>query len=97
MDLSQLNAMLAGLGPWGILIGVGLTFLVQWLKGKQGQPVKPDQPDKQDTPLLDALLALLKLKLAKPAPDPKPASKDIDDDTLHALFGAVAPKKEVKP
>src|ERR1044071_9467389 len=34
MDLSQLNALLAGLGPWGILVGVGLTILAQWAKRK---------------------------------------------------------------
>jgi hypothetical protein len=46
MDLTALNAALASLGPWGVLIGVALTFGGQWLRAKMKQPSGPgiDRP-----------------------------------------------------
>jgi hypothetical protein len=45
MDLNALNAALAGLGPWGVLIGVALTFGAQWLRARMKQPSGPVSPN----------------------------------------------------
>lgn len=68
MDLNQLPALLAGLGPWGIVIGVGVTLLAQWLRNRvspsnpspQPGPLPQPRPGPSETPLLDALLSILK-------------------------------------
>jgi len=44
MDLNALNAALAGLGLWGVLIGVALTFGAQWLRARMKQPSAPSVP-----------------------------------------------------
>lgn len=42
-DPNQLNLLLAGLGPWGIFIGIGVTLLSQWAK-KRMSPSPPPAP-----------------------------------------------------
>lgn len=75
MDLSALTAVLNGLGPYGILIGIGLMLLKDKLGLKlpslptptpKPDPVPgpkpeplPDNPLLPNNPVLDALLRLL--------------------------------------
>lgn len=97
--MDQLIPLLAGFGPWGILAGAGLTLLVQWVKRRQNPtptpapgpaPVNPT-----DTPVLDALLAILRKRLVPPAA-PKAdaiAPADIDHETVAKVLGALPPGK----
>jgi len=63
MDLNALPNMLASLGPWGIVIGVAVTLFVQWLRARMGPNQPPLLPGPSQTPLLDALLAILRERL----------------------------------
>lgn len=82
MDLSQLQAALAGLGPWGIVLGVAITLAVQWYKGRQPAPAAGDP----STPLLDAVLNLIRVKhTSAPA---QPVKRDIDHETADNLIGS---------
>lgn len=43
-DPNQLNLLLAGLGPWGIVIGIGVTILAQWAKRRMDSPKPAPAP-----------------------------------------------------
>ena len=84
--MEQLNAILSGLGPWGLVIGAALMGVLQWYRSRQ--------PAGSQNPLLDAALALLKLRLSKQME--QPVARDIDDETLNRLIGAVPPVGKTK-
>lgn len=71
MDLS---ALLAGLGPWGPLAGIGIGVLGMWLKNRK--------PNTQ-RPVLNGLLDTLSKLLA-----PHPAAADIDHATAAKVIDA---------
>jgi hypothetical protein len=55
LDLSAVTAVLAGLGPWGLLAGVVLTLGVQWAKKKfphlvPGKPSPVPEPGPAPAP-----------------------------------------------
>lgn len=82
-DLNQLAALLNGLGPWGIVIGALLFAGLQYLRSKSAPT---------PSPLLDAAIELIRLRLAKQLEAPvAPVKKDIDDEQLNMLIGAVGP------
>lgn len=78
MDLSQLQALLAGLpSPWGLIAGVVLTLAVQYLRNRNPAP-KPGPtptPDPQpapepiplpsfpDRPILNGILEMIRMLL----------------------------------
>lgn len=75
MDLNALNAALAGLGPWGVLIGIGLTFGAQWLRARMQQQAAPSAPANPvapavPTPDAPALPVAPSSPLAPVAPQP---------------------------
>lgn len=97
MDLSAVQTLLDGLGPWGVLIGIGLTFLAKYLQAKVN-PVAPSPapspaPDApSDTPILDALLKMLKDRLTKPkaeAVGALPDAQDIDGEAAAKLLSQI--------
>jgi hypothetical protein len=88
--LTPILSALSGLGPWGLVIGAALTIGVQWLRSRVSQPADPASP------LLDALLALLKPEpKADPAPAPKPTLPIPDDRErlILNLLNAIRGKK----
>ncbi len=103
MDLNQIPALLSGLGPVGVIVGVLLVLALQYAQKRLSPPAPgpnpgpapaPDAPG--GTPILDALLNLLRLRLTKRESEmiqsfPVTRTRDIDDDTLAKLFAAVAP------
>ena len=103
MDLTALNAWLAGLGPWGIALGAALTIAAKILRdrmSKQPQPAPAPapapapqpQPAPSDTPLLDALLQVLRLRLTKrvfaAGPGSAPVSADITPEQFSKVVDA---------
>lgn len=93
MDLAALQAMLAGLGPWGIA-GMGVLLAVQWYRNRNSTPapaptpgpapVPAPNPLPSGRPLLDALSAilpqLLNSLLAKRAGGGAGVQAVVDDD-----------------
>lgn len=110
MDLNSLLLMLNGLGPWGILIGAVLTIGVQWLRNRNPQPapapIDPNSPtptpEPSKTPLLDALLSLLKLTLLKKATTApakfeavaEATTDDIDHETVDKWLKVISELKK---
>lgn len=101
--MDQLLALLAGQGPLGVAIGVGAMLLVQWLRSKYPNlpsptptptPSPTPTPLPSDTPLLDALLTLLKQKLTRQSVESTaaPHVKDIDETTANELLNLIAKK-----
>lgn len=107
MDLAALQTALAGLGPWGILIGAGIAVAVQWFRNRNAQPTPGPNPGPQPapnggTPLLDALLNLIKLRLLKKvqpvsygAAAPTPPA-DVDDATIEAMLRAMQTETKLR-
>lgn len=65
-------ASLSALGPWGVLVGVAVTLAAQFLRNRLPSgpaPVPPPSPAPapHGTPVLDALLALLRARFTAPA------------------------------
>jgi hypothetical protein len=107
--MDQLLPFLSALGPWGVLAGAVATIIVQRLRDRFAPkpapgPVDPADPkdptpapvEPSKTPLLDAVLNLIRLKLLKKVAEKnggfeavapiKPASADIDvEDAQDAL------------
>jgi hypothetical protein len=44
MDLTPLLTALSALGPWGIVAGIGITLLLQFLRNRLGKPAAPLVP-----------------------------------------------------
>jgi hypothetical protein len=91
MDLNALNAALAGLGPWGVLIGVGLTFGAQWLRAKMKQPAAPTSPVAPPVAPAEPIPAPPSAPPVHDAPEPKRPLLD----ALNAVLtdgGGVAPE-----
>lgn len=82
MDLSGLQALLAGLGPWGLLIGAAIPFILKFLQARLKAtptpgPVPVPVPDPvptvpSNTPIRDAARELM-LKLLGILMSPKAA------------------------
>lgn len=100
MDPQILN-VLAQLGPWGLAVAA----LYLWWRSRNPAPPAPTPsptpgpepvPTPSQTPILDALLELLRKKLlrqattptfeAKSATEAKPTPADIDEDTATELL-----------
>lgn len=90
--LDQLPTLLAGLGPWGIAIGVGLTFFVQWIQARRNpKPASPDSPTvpvPSGTPVLDAILDALRRRMTRPAHTFEAFTQDIDPETAIKILAA---------
>lgn len=66
-DLSVILNALKGLGPWGVIAAVGVTFFVRYLRSRRPdliQVPKPDAPlpDAERFPILSKLLKLFGAK-----------------------------------
>lgn len=101
--MEGLNAALAALGPWGILIGAVIAIAGRYLRDRMGPaPVSPDPkpspaPAPSSTPILDAILQILRAKLSPSAPvqslaPPEPADLS-HDDAAELLLKLCGPKK----
>lgn len=105
VDLDPLMTLLAGLGPWGLLIGAGITLGLQWLaKRRNPTPVDPDKPTDPTAPkrpILDALMEFLRLFLEKksaapkvqfgeaPKPQMDADGEDLDEEKVKKLLGVL--------
>jgi hypothetical protein len=97
--LDQLLPFLSTLGPWGIVAGAIATVVVQRLREKfkpsDPKPVDPSKPvEPSNTPILDALLALIRAKLQKKPVQsfqslPEPVDADIDPEDAEKLIDAL--------
>lgn len=96
MDLAQIQLWLAGLGPWGIVIGALLPIAWRWLANKPPKHPTPPGPEPADpkpapapgpAPLRDGLLLLLQQLLARRA-NPAAKGSDPETDELIKLVGA---------
>lgn len=79
-DFSVILTALKGLGPWGVAAGIGLTFLVRYLRSRQPDVInvpKPTDPlpDTERFPILSRLLKLFGAK----------AVKDLTPEAIEAL------------
>jgi hypothetical protein len=87
IDLTNLNALLAGLGPWGILIGAGLTIGVNWFRNRRNpqpapapaDPANPNAPAPKPsgTPILDMVLDVIRKRLRPVSFQSLPAEPDL--------------------
>lgn len=98
-----LVALLASLGPWGPFVGAGITLAIYYLR-KRLAPQQPDAapapaPQPSTTPVLDALMQLLRARIAPPRsaaamvvpPPDAEAEADISHEQAAAILLQVKP------
>lgn len=92
--MDALSSFLSSLGPWGVLIGAAIPIIVNLIRDRVSpQPPRPDPnqapvpgPSPSGTPVLDAILQILRAKLT-PAPPAVPvAASDIAHEDAAELL-----------